>query len=106
MTTPITIHLTDDEIEEVRKTWGSLTPINAHPSNVIMAKLYAALPEPPRPLEPGDLVDVLVSPGGWSHAGRMFVGCLDGRAFYWNPTRGVPGTRALDRIRHHQEGVA
>jgi hypothetical protein len=102
MTTPITIHLTDHEIDAVRRFWATadLGPDEVA-INHVQAKLYDALPEPPRPFQPGDLVDRIGKP--WREGTVLAV---DRHLAWIKWYLGGHTTEHLCDIRHHQEDTA
>jgi hypothetical protein len=103
MTTPITIHLTDEEIAAVRRSDSWANPSADDPKLwAVCGKVYNALPEPPRPLQPGDPVDI-ARVDGWTHNGRYYVGPLkNGKVVIYSPEIDTTNTRPAHAVRHHQ----
>jgi hypothetical protein len=95
MTTPITIHLTDEQADRARHSTDALVAYE------ILALVREALPEPPRPFQPGDLVDRIGKP--WREGTVLAV---DGHLAWIKWYFGGRTTEHLCDIRHHQDGVA
>jgi hypothetical protein len=94
VTTPITIDLTPEQIKAYRT--GSATV-----AYEILDLVRAALPEPTRPFQPGDPVDVLG--GSWCHYGQVYVGPLPNGEVVVYESSGGAVARSAHCVRHHQE---